>query len=51
MAYTFSPRIPISSTVCDCVMDKDNNCVTDRLKKLGLLDKEPTVDHYANPEL
>lgn len=33
-----APRL--CSPVCDCVLDKDNNCVTDRLKKLGLLNKE-----------
>jgi len=32
-------------------MDKDNNCVTDRLKKLGLLEKEPAVNHYVKTEL
>ena len=41
----------IPSTVCDCVMDKDNNCVTDRLNKLGLLEKEPAVNHYVKTEL
>ena len=30
-----APRL--CSPVCDCVLDKDSNCVTDSLHKLGLL--------------
>ena len=38
-----APRL--CTPVCDCVMDKDNNCVADRLEKIGLLD-EPSVNRY-----
>eukprot|EP00040_Diaphanoeca_grandis_P043855 m.10505 g.10505 ORF g.10505 m.10505 type:complete len:126 (-) comp8348_c0_seq1:84-461(-) len=36
-----APRL--CTPVCDCVMDKDNTCITDRLKKIGLLDQEPKL--------
>jgi len=40
-----APRL--CSPKCDCVLDKDNNCVTDRLKKLGLVGTEPSENRYG----
>ena len=33
-----APRL--CSPVCDCVLDKNNNCVTDRLHQMGLLARQ-----------
>ena len=40
-----APRL--CSPVCDCVLDKDENCVTDRLKKMGLIGNEEPENRYA----
>eukprot|EP00035_Acanthoeca_spectabilis_P003950 m.97087 g.97087 ORF g.97087 m.97087 type:complete len:133 (+) comp12385_c0_seq1:385-783(+) len=34
----------LCTPTCDCVMDKDNNCITEGLRKLGVLSSGP------NPE-
>eukprot|EP00039_Didymoeca_costata_P007932 m.105486 g.105486 ORF g.105486 m.105486 type:complete len:122 (+) comp13878_c0_seq3:185-550(+) len=44
-----APRL--CSPVCDCVLDKNNNCVTDRLKKLGIIGKEANTNNIAHGEL